>query len=304
MIVVKIKGGLGNQMFEYAMARKLQVELGIDRLTLDTTVVDHDGLRDFGLNCFRLCDNTEIVNQRIGSALFRIREEITKRLISYFVAGRQEDIAIRREKKLEKVFYLLGVVQKDHCAGTSSHFLLRFHRNIYMNGWFQEAKEIVGIRDVLLRDFEIVKEIPENIRCVEKKIVESQSVCVHIRRGDYVGNAQFGVCTESYYTAAMAAMAGRLKNPVFYIFSDNIEDVKRMRLDFPIVYVEECGRDYESLYLMSKCKHFIISNSTFSWWGQFLSENEGKIVMAPNRWYNEGYGEPTQYLDDWILFDV
>lgn len=304
MIVVKIKGGLGNQMFEYAMARKLQLELGIDRVILDTTIVDKDKLRDFGLDCFRLCESVEVTGCGIKNAMFRLREEIAKRLIGYFVAGRREDVAIRREKKLEKIFYLFGIVQKDHCAGTTSHFLLKYHKNLYMNGWFQEAKEIESIRDVLLKDFEITKEIPDKLKVIERKIMETESVCVHIRRGDYVTNSQFGVCKEDYYISAMQAMAERLEHPVFYVFSDDMDDVKRMKFDFPVVYEDRSRCDYEGLYLMSKCRHFIMSNSTFSWWGQFLSENTGKIVMAPKRWYNEGYGEATQYLDDWILFDV
>lgn len=304
MIVVKIKGGLGNQMFEYAMARKLQLDLGIDRLILDTTVVDADELRDFGLDCFLLRENVEITGSGIEDAGFRIREETAKKLVRYFVAGRREEVAAYREKKLEKLFYLLGIVQKDHCAGTTSHFLLKFHRNIYMNGWFQEAKEIAPIRDVLLEDFKIVREMPDGIRDIEKKIMETESVCVHIRRGDYVANSQFGVCTEAYYTAAMREMAERLEHPAFYIFSDDIGDVKRMKFDFPVVYEDRSSCDYEGLYLMSKCRHFIMSNSTFSWWGQFLSENVEKTVIAPKRWYNDGFGEPTQYLDDWLLLDV
>ncbi|MFG6335444.1 MAG: alpha-1,2-fucosyltransferase [Lachnospiraceae bacterium] len=303
MIVVRIKGGLGNQMFEYAMARKLQLELGIDRLALDTTVVQQDELRNFSLHHFCLCEDVEMIDYGATGIPFRIRGEIAKRLVSYFVAGRQEDVAIRREKKLEKLFYLLGIVQKDHCAGTTSHFLLRFHRNIYMNGWFQEAKEIEPIRDILLRDFKIVECMPEKIQDMERRITAEESVCVHIRRGDYVNNTQFGVCTEAYYKAAMRAMSERLDHPVFYVFSDDIDDVKRMNLDFPVIYEDRSDYDYESLYLMTKCSHFIMSNSTFSWWGQFLSEKEGKIVMAPNRWYNDGFGEATQYLDGWILFE-
>lgn len=304
MIVVKIKGGLGNQMFEYAMARKIQTEFGIRELILDPYPVNRDRLRNFGLDSFRLGKNVAVGESGSVKGILKLQEDIAARLVSYFIAGRREEVAIRREKRLEKLFYLLGIIQKDHCAGTTGHFLLKLHKNIYMNGWFQEAKEIAGIREKLLDEFQFVREMPRKVVEFGEKIEGSEAVCMHIRRGDYVNHPQFGVCTDSYYYRAMDEMAGRTDHPVFYIFSDSMEAVKTMQFKYPVVFDEVGESEHESLYLMSKCRHFIISNSTFSWWAQFLARDEKKIVIAPDRWYNEGYGSATQYLDDWILLEV
>lgn len=304
MIVVKIKGGLGNQMFQYAMARKIQLELGIERIGLDVVRVNADQLRDFSLAHFRLNDCVSVLEENAARKVTKMQEDLAKRLVSYFVAGRPEEIAAAREKKMEKFFHLLGIIQKDHDTGIKAGLLLKAHRNIFMNGWFQDAMAMESIRDILLEDFENAEEMPQEIKNTAMQIEQNESVCVHIRRGDYVNHPQFGVCTEEYYLNAMHRMAERLEHPVFYLFSDNIEEVKVMPFPYPVVFDHPGHDNFESMYLMSKCRHFIISNSTFSWWGQFLSDNGNKIVMAPERWCNYGNGYTALYSDRWTLLPV
>ena len=304
MIVVKIKGGLGNQMFQYAMARKIQLELSIDRIGLDIARVNEDRQREFSLHHFRLCDSVSILEENSGGAVARFQEDLAGRLVSYFVAGRPEAVAAVREKKLEKLFGLLGIVQKDHYAGVESAALLKLHKNIFINGWFQNAKAMEAIRDVLLSHFENVQEMTREIENTAKQMEETESVCVHIRRGDYVNHPQFGVCTDAYYFHAMDKMAEKLEHPVFYIFSDGMDAVKTLPFSYPVVYDNPGHDNYESLYLMTKCKHFIISNSTFSWWGQFLSRSADKIVIAPERWCNGEDGYRALYSEQWTLLSV
>lgn len=304
MIVVKIKGGLGNQMFQYAMARKIQSELGIDRIGLDITRVNADQLREFSLSHFRLNECVLVLEENSKRMVTKIQEDLARRLVSYFVAGRPEQIAAAREKKMEKMFYLLGIVQKDHDTTTKRSLLLKAHKNIYMNGWFQDAKAMESIRDTLLDDFKSAKEMPEEIENTAVQMERTESVCVHIRRGDYVNHPQFGVCTEEYYFNAMNRMAEKLEHPVFYIFSDDMDEVRAMSFPYPVVFDRPNHDNFESMYLMSKCRHFIISNSTFSWWGQFLSSNTDKIVMAPERWCNDGNGYEALYSDRWTLLSV
>ena len=303
MIVVRIKGGLGNQMFQYAMARKLQLQLGIDQIGLDITSVNADRLRNFGLNNFCLYDNTIVLENGGKKTISKIQKDFARRMVSYCIAGRPEQVAAKREKRLEKLFGLLGIVQKDHYEDNACTFGLKMHKNIYVNGWFQDAKVAESIRDALLRDFIGVKEAPEHIKITEQNMKETESVCVHIRRGDYVNHPRFGVCTEEYYYSAMRKIAEIVENPVFYIFSDSMDDVRKMKFDYPVIYDDISHTTYECIYLMSKCKHFVISNSTFSWWAQFLAKNENKIVIAPNRWCND-ISETEMYMDKWILINV
>ncbi len=304
MIVVRIKGGLGNQMFEYAMARKLQMDLGIDRIGFDLTVVNSDLQRSLSLQHFAFFENIEVIRDK--SRIAKLQETIAKKLVSYFIAGRQEGTAGRREDFWGKLFGLFGIVQRDHSLIKKS-FWLKFHRNIYMNGWFQDAEKLQPIRDILLDDF---RWIPTKVSKMEnsdmyRQIVSSNAVCVHVRRGDYINHPIFDVCENAYYYKAMEYMKGILSNPVFYIFSDAADEIeKTMRFPCPVVLIKEKHQDYEDLYLMKSCRHFIMSNSTYSWWAQFLGQAKDKVVVAPKKWCLKEDMNVGVYMKDWILMDV
>lgn len=301
MIIVRIKGGLGNQMFEYAMARKFQVAYGIDKIGLDLTVINRDKLRNFSLHHFDFFDRVEVVENK--SKFAKLQEKLAQKLVSYFIAGRQEGIAGKREDFLAAFFALFGVVQRDH-SQIEENFLLGFHKNIYMNGWFQGAELLQPIRETLLEDFKW-KPIGISNTFVCRQILSTNAVCVHIRKGDYVNNPIFDVCGDSYYYNAMKYMQEIVPDPVFYIFSDAVDEIQNnMRFPCPVVYIEGRHEDYEDLYLMKNCRHFIMSNSTYSWWAQFLGEAKDKVVIAPKRWCLTEDMSVGIYMKEWILMDV
>lgn len=301
MIVVKIKGGLGNQMFEYAIARKLQMAYGIEKIAFETSVIGADQLRRLELSHFAFFDqNMLLINP---GRIVRMQEWLRKKLVSYFIAGRPEKVAGRRENFWSAFFALLGIVQRDHSRIRES-FFLKLHKNIYVNGWFQEAVLFEPIRDILIRDFAYTAPgLADTEIC--KRMRTENSVCVHVRRGDYINHPVFDVCHEAYYCGAMERIAGKVADPVFFIFSDDIGQVEReMKFPYPVVYVRERHEACDELFLMRQCRHFIMSNSTFSWWAQFLGEAEDKIVVAPARWRRDDAANRDIYMDGWILVDV
>lgn len=300
MIVVKIKGGLGNQMFEYAMARYFQLELDQKRIGLDLSIINGDDIRDFGLQHFQLFEGVEVLEK--SCRITKWQQWLAKKIVSYLIAGRKEWIAGRREELCSTFFALFGIVQRDHSM-VRQKYLLKFHRNIYMNGWFQTADKLLPIRDVLIRDFTWKS---ENILKdkLYSRIVSSNAVCVHIRRGDYVNHPLYDVCGEKYYYHALEYLNGILIDPVFFVFSDSIQEVAdTMEFPVPVVLVEEKHQDYEDLFLMKHCKHFIMSNSTYSWWAQFLSEERNKIVVAPRKWCLMEDMYIGVYMENWVLMD-
>ncbi len=301
MIIVRIKGGLGNQMFQYAMARRFQIEYGIDQIGLDLTVINRDQLRYFGLHHFALFDRIEVIENK--NPIARMQEELAQRLVSYFIAGRQEGIAGNRENFWAAFFALFGVIQRDH-SPVRDRFFLRWHKNIYMNGWFQEAEMLQPVRDILLEDFQWKPtDIANTPVC--RQILSTNAVCVHIRRGDYVNNPIFDVCGNAYYYKAMEYMQRTLSTPVFYVFSDAVDEIEgTMRFPCPVVLIKEEHKDYEDLYLMKNCRHFIMSNSTYSWWAQFLGQAGDKVVVAPKKWCLTEDMNVGVYMKDWILMDV
>lgn len=301
MIIVKIKGGLGNQMFQYAMARRFQMKYGIDKIGLDLTIIRKDQLRDFGLQHFELFDKVEVVKNK--NYRVKLQEDLARRLVSYFIGGRQERIAGKREDFLAAFFALFGVIQRDHSL-VKDKLLLRLHKNIFMNGWFQEAEMLQPIRDILLEDF-LWKPTDISNDSVCQQILSSNAVCVHIRRGDYVNNPIFDVCGDSYYYKAMEYMKETVPDPVFYVFSDAVDEIESaMSFPCPVVYVRGRHQDYEDLYLMKNCRHFIMSNSTYSWWAQFLGQADDKVVIAPKKWCLTDDMSVGVYMKDWILMDV
>ena len=143
----------------------------------------------------------------------------------------------------------------------------------------------------------------ENEAWIQAIQQEKDSVCVHIRRGDYVNNAKYMVCDNKYYEKAVQECRERLDNPKFFVFSEDIEYAKTLNLGEQVFYVDLNNPDYEELRLMYQCRNFIISNSTFSWWAQCLAE-ERNLVISPSKWKNDEVSPSPLIEEDWILMDV
>lgn len=171
-------------------------------------------------------------------------------------------------------------------------------RKILCDVFGEHYKYFDDIRDIILQELTPVHDVlPHNISLLND-ICSSGSVCVSIRRGDFLSpkyKKSFNVCSEEYFVKAMNALHDEIPECKFFIFSDDVDDVKR-NFHFPFDVTYERGGDpvWEKLRLMYSCKHFIISNSTFSWWAQYLGRNENKIVYAPDPWH--WYGEKWEGL--------
>ena len=137
------------------------------------------------------------------------------------------------------------------------------------------------------------------------QIKNCNAVAISMRLGeDYTNSKLLNVCNEDYYYKAIDYIDKSIKDAVYFIFSDRI-DFAKSKFNFKHnVYFIDGFKDYESLRLMYSCKHFIIANSSFSWWGSYLSSNSKKIVVAPSKWYNDDIEKSHIYLDSMILIDV
>ena len=157
--------------------------------------------------------------------------------------------------------------------------------NYYIKGWFQSEEYFKSIRPILLKEFVPRKKlrIPGKLRAA---LNDSESVSLHVRRGDYVRlNLALDI---GYYVKAMEYMEQIYENPIFVVFSDDLEWVKKnlpIKGRFILANEDKNLKDYEELFLMSRCRSNIISNSTFSWWGAWLNQNRNKVVIAPKKWY-------------------
>lgn len=276
MIYVRLMGGLGNQMFQYAFGRAVSIETHVP-LRLDISFFDHQPndpnftKRSFELDLVSISSDL-IVNKRLLSERFSESSLLSK------VIRRFEKLKILRENGFQ--------FQKELCqlSPQSDHLVI---------GYFQSEKYFSTHRKQILADFSVPAEkLSMPSRAALDQISRSQSVSVHVRRGDYVSSqvsqAFHGTCDLAYYRECLRQIGIRVKDPRFFIFSDDIEWCRK---NLPSEYNYEWidfnkGRDsYQDLILMKSCHHNVIANSSFSWWAAWLNENPEKFVLAPQKWF-------------------
>ena len=304
MVEIIINGRLGNQLFMYAMARSAQIETNSDTLYINTSIIESENCANSLIN-YQLPECVSFYSKPIRRLKNGLHFNYLVNLVlshyrkKYYEFGNNKilEYEIKNDKRLKKInfFPCLGSYRKLDFSG---------HKHALLHGYYQSEKFFEKYKDIILLDL-VPKEpvLPHNIDKLNN-IKNSESVCVSLRLGeDYTKNEMYNVCTKKYFKDAIDLIKKKVSNPVFYIFSDVTEGLDKL-FDKNDEMVFEAGNDpdYEKLRIMSSCKHFIISNSSFSWWAQYMSTNKDKIVIAPSRWYNNGV-ETDIMMDDWVLLD-
>ncbi|MBQ7169260.1 MAG: alpha-1,2-fucosyltransferase [Synergistaceae bacterium] len=297
---------LGNQLFKYAAVRALQLKFYPDyKLIINTYHYKKESEQrksqgwDYLIKDFRLRNSgcSDSMYEAYGGTFFRICLNAGRKiLVKLLPAGTINAID---HKILQPTFNLLGMYNPLGCSEYVKPLRSR-SRHIFVKSLFENAAYFDGIRDVLLDEFTPIHDpLPHNLELLDD-IMTSESVCVSIRRGDFLSSkyaSEFNVCNEEYFITAMKALRKEIPCCKFFVFSDDVDDVKRS-MHFPFDVVYERGNDpvWEKLRLMYSCRHFIISNSTFSWWGQYLGRNPNKIVYIPVPWHWKGEKWQGLYL--------
>ena len=276
MVIVKLVGGLGNQLFQYAAARRLSV-LHQTTLKLDITPFEYYKLHRYSLSPFRIQE------------VFATPEEIAE--VKGTSKKRLAKRAFRWSQKL-KPYYRRSIFRELH-PGIFDPNIVKTPKHVYLDGYWQSEKYFVDIEDVIRREFTVKVEQDPQSREIAEQIANTQSMSIHVRRGDYVSNSEtrrvHGVCGLDYYKQCVSLIAEKITYPHFFVFSDDPGWVtENLRIDYPTTFVthNDATRNYEDLRLMSQCKHHITANSSFSWWGAWLCTNPEKIVLTPQKWLN------------------
>lgn len=285
MIIGQIIGGLGNQMFQYAFYEYLSM-MKNNQLKLDLSL----------FNGYKLHNGYEL--QRV----FNIEEAIaTEEEINQLKS--KYSLLFKIENKLLSKNFIFGRSHfKENNFKINQKILNETVRSFYVEGYFQTGKYIQELQANL---FQFNTELNEK----EKELFEDNNiVSIHIRGGDYLNNKKdkilFGdICTNSYYLKAIDYIKAHVKNPTFLIFTNDIEYSNQLlkNEDFQIVDWNQGKNSFRDMYLMSKCKHNIIANSSFSWWGAWLNSNRSKIVISPKKWFNDNNINQIDIVPkDWI----
>mgnify|MGYP002621800080 CR=1 FL=1 len=265
MIITHLDGGLGNQLFQYATARRLAHKLNTE-LKLDIRKVSADKFSHHAY--YRLGEFNIIEN-------FATVEEIEQ----------------------------VDVVQEN-----SDTNILNLRDNVLLHGFWLDEKYFMDIREILLKELTLKNSLHENsARWKEKILSAKNSVSLHVRRGDFtmpMHRKDFKILPIKYYQDCVNYLKQNFSDITLFIFSDDIDTVKsNFNFDVPINFVEGCESDCEEMYLMSICKHNILANSTFSWWGAWLNQNPNKKVYAPTPWIRSG-AWPDIIPASWIKIPV
>jgi hypothetical protein len=189
----------------------------------------------------------------------------------------------------KKIFNSSIFTEKSHCYDPK---LISLKGNVFLKGYWQSYRYFQAYQNQIKKDFEFLNLPNKTNQALLKKIHTTESVAVHVRRGDYANhsatNAYHGLTPKSYYQQAYKLIAKKITHPTFYFFSDDPEWVRNhLQIKAKAYYIghnQECP--HEDLRLMSACKHQIIANSSFSWWGAWLNQNPRKIVINPKKWNN------------------
>lgn len=320
MIYGKLEFGLGNQMFQYAFLKKLQQEYDM-KAVLDISSGSAFGQYHARKPVFLLSKfNLDLSNVSFVSDASEIERTVGKRwwftkkyefvLKAIAKIMDSKDLFHYMQCKTQKFLNKNGIYTMQY--GPAPLYYGCNKKDIVFYGNFLSPSFFADVEDVVKKEFQIITPPNEQNRNYLERIAKTQSVCVHIRRGDFTvpRYAMLNVCQEDYYQKAIEKICELKGNVHFFVFSNDMNWVKQ-NIDFrgSVDYVDANSsmEPVEELRLMMNCKHFIIANSSFSWWAQYLSSNPEKIVIAPKyfrtvkRWNNI---VSTSYRQsNWILID-
>ena len=289
LIIVKLNGGLGNQLFQYAMGRHLS-EINQTELKLDISWYEK-GIRNYELKYFNIkaglttTEDTILITKMTTRWSHRIDRNIIQKLKPYH---RRNHVHERRTG--------------------FDHSILEAYDNTYLTGYWQSEKYFKFVEPILRQELQFREPMDEKNRAMIRQIRETNAVGLHIRRGDYVSNREyrqtFGICDLSYYRNAILHITSKVPDTRFFVFSDDpVWAKENMGVSNTAFVTHNQGTDsYRDMQLMSLCQHNIIANSTFSWWGAWLNPNPDKIVIAPKNWFADARLHNKDLIPDtWIV---
>ena len=282
MIIIRIQGGLGNQLFQYAAAKCLAEKTGA-LCKLDTSSLHQNQLRQLDLTSFSF------------------------------------EPIVATTKEIKQFVYLPSLYRHSPCflsklgkniyRESHFHFDEKFYslnNPVYLDGYFQSEKYFKPVENIIRTGFTVKPSLVSHLKGRIFEWQASETVAVHIRRGDYTNKKiqdYHGILTADYYNKAIALVAEKITTPYFCFFSDDIDWVKKnIIISFPHEFTSSFTNSaIEDFYLMTQCRHNIIANSSFSWWAAWLNNHSKKTIIAPKKWFNKAKIDTKDlFPHDWM----
>lgn len=270
-IIIGLSGGLGNQLFQYAAGKSLALKLGYT-LELDLSWFSGRKDRTYALSPFNINEK-----KRVNLPLFPKR-------IQY--------LASKLSRKLLNKRMGVSVFREEHFHVSKKFF--NIEEPVFLEGYWQSEKYFIDYSEDILNNFSFKKRIPKKCEQSLTKIKSTNSICIHIRRGDYISDPKssnaYHSCSNDYYEKGVKKLTEDHKYFHCYVFSDDCEWAENnfsLSIPFTIVNINSSEEAHWDLLLMSSCQHFIIANSSLSWWAAWLGRHHKKKVIAPKDWFTD-----------------
>jgi hypothetical protein len=282
MVIVKLQGGLGNQMFQYAAAAGLNK----GKIYADVSFLKKHNR-----------SSATFTARRFQLWIFpKLKMSPASKLVSKILSSGKAVYRILKKALFPKAITITDGTEKPVNNYTG-------YKTVYLDGYFQNENNFKHIREKLLSCFEFPALKSAALVWSEKIKADDNSVSVHVRRSDYLKpdiNAFHGVLPVSYYHDAKGIIENKITRPHYYIFSDDPEwcAVNFSFLGNSTQIVNNTAEPWEDMCLMSQCNHHIIANSSYSWWGAWLNKKNNKVVIAPQKWFAEQATDivPTEWI--------
>jgi len=283
MIYVRLMGGLGNQMFQYAFGKRMALanntELVLDQLLLLDKSQPHELVthRNFDLDIFTIKNYRWATEEEIFSFSGATNVSIIKKIV----------------RKIKNTLVPKKLIVQN--ANEFNEEYLKIKSDVCFVGRWQSELYFKDAANEIRNEFTFSSSFNHEIEKYVNIIKDCNAVCLHVRRGDLITSAVYsssiGALNWTYYENALAYIRTQIVNPVFFIFSDDIDWCKKTIVLTEQTYYMDAGTAGKKaeghLYLMQQCKHFIISNSTYAWWAAWLAKGDNKQVVYPLNWYKD-----------------
>ncbi len=308
-VTTRLDGGLGNQMFQYAVGRCLSLRHNAP-LYMDIGVYRSYTSRQYSLGVFNVAAETvplrdppslleSLPLQKAGRRL----GNLARRLPSFASSAISGLVARKNVAMLEaNATQGFGLPRREKQQFEFDQGILEIAPPVYLVGFWQNEQYFAACQNAIREDFTLRLPASPKAENYRSLIMRQPCASLHIRRGDYVrgsASTRLNVCGLDYYNNALQLLRSIVPEVHIFAFSDEIAWAKEHLKFERIVFVEGCT-DYEEMFLMSCCGHNIIANSSFSWWGAWLNPNKDKVVVAPRQWVNADIGGRTPVPASWV----
>ena len=300
MLIARITGGIGNQLFQYAFVRSLSIKLN-QKFKLDLSwyrdyhKFEEESNPNAATKRTYLLDKFNIKNNLLNPLYL----SISYRLNNYSFLNKVKKYPILNH------FTYSTITESEFDINKVQNL-----KNVYLSGFWQKNDLFEKYSNLIGEEFTLKNKLSVENELFLNKIEQSTSIAIHIRRGDLLSRpaavAEQPYSTEKYYFGSINIMKEKLKNPELFVFSDDIDWVNNnFNFDLPTTFIDNDGPDYEHFYLMCNCKHQIIANSTFSWWAAWLNNYQEKIIISPKWWYRDPVKNESviRIPQDWTILE-